>query len=190
MRGSWKSRSAPVARPNKSPAIGCPPRWCGSHEPGLTPNLEQEPSSHGSLSQEPEHEPSSWFRIRFEPTTGRSLCRRLSIRRSWPLRYSSTDLPQDGLPQLRALKTIAGFLNAKRGTPLIGVANAGKVLGLDVRRFPERGQYRPTPRQQTWHGDSGRGFFPDRCRGSGILAAKLSAETILFEYADWCRQNV
>lgn len=115
MRGSWKSRSAPVARPNKSPAIGCPPRWCGSHEPGLTPNLEQEPSSHGSLSQEPEHEPSSWFRIRFEPTTGRSLCRRLSIRRSWPLRYSSTDLPQDGLPQLRALKTIAGFLNAKRG---------------------------------------------------------------------------
>lgn len=145
MRGSWKSRSAPVARPNKSPAIGCPPRWCGSHEPGLTPNLEQEPSSHGSLSQEPEHEPSSWFRIRFEPTTGRSLCRRLSIRRSWPLRYSSTDLPQDGLPQLRALKTIAGFLNAKRGTPLIGVANAGKVLGLDVRRFPERGQYRPAP---------------------------------------------
>ncbi|AGG75730.1 hypothetical protein CDO30_09240 [Sinorhizobium meliloti] len=50
-----------------------------------------------------------------------------------------------GLPQLRALKTIAGFLNAKRGTPLIGVANAGKVLGLDVRRFPERGQYRPAP---------------------------------------------
>lgn len=28
VEGSWKSRSASVARPDKSLAIGCPPRWC------------------------------------------------------------------------------------------------------------------------------------------------------------------
>ncbi|WP_296596599.1 DUF262 domain-containing protein [Phenylobacterium sp.] len=37
---------------------------------------------------------------------------------------------------LSALKTIAGFLNAKGGTLLIGVDDDGEVLGLDADRFP------------------------------------------------------
>jgi predicted HTH transcriptional regulator len=35
-----------------------------------------------------------------------------------------------------ALKTIAGFLNAKGGTLLIGVADDGEVLGLEADGFP------------------------------------------------------
>lgn len=38
--------------------------------------------------------------------------------------------------QVSALKTIAGFLNAKGGTLLIGVADNGEVLGLDADGFP------------------------------------------------------
>ncbi|MBR1125637.1 DUF262 domain-containing protein [Bradyrhizobium lablabi] len=38
--------------------------------------------------------------------------------------------------ELSALKTIAGFLNAKGGTLLIGVADDGKVVGLDADDFP------------------------------------------------------
>jgi hypothetical protein len=37
---------------------------------------------------------------------------------------------------LAALKTIAGFLNAKGGTLVIGVTDDGKVLGLSADRFP------------------------------------------------------
>ena len=37
--------------------------------------------------------------------------------------------------QLSALKTIAGFLNAKGGTLLIGVSDDGEVLGLDADGF-------------------------------------------------------
>ena len=37
--------------------------------------------------------------------------------------------------QVSALKTIAGFLNAKGGTLLIGVADDGEVLGLDADGF-------------------------------------------------------
>lgn len=37
--------------------------------------------------------------------------------------------------QLSALKTIAGFLNAKGGTLLIGVSDEGEVLGLDADGF-------------------------------------------------------
>lgn len=37
--------------------------------------------------------------------------------------------------QMSALKTIAGFLNAKGGTLLIGVADDGEVLGLDADGF-------------------------------------------------------
>lgn len=37
---------------------------------------------------------------------------------------------------LSSLKTIAGFLNAKGGTLLIGVADDGQVLGFDVDGFP------------------------------------------------------
>lgn len=37
--------------------------------------------------------------------------------------------------QVSALKTIAGFLNAKGGTLLIGVADNGEVLGLDADGF-------------------------------------------------------
>jgi hypothetical protein len=34
------------------------------------------------------------------------------------------------------LKTIAGFLNSKGGTLLVGVADSGEVLGLDADKFP------------------------------------------------------
>lgn len=37
---------------------------------------------------------------------------------------------------LAVLKTIAGFLNAKGGTLLIGVSDSGEVLGLDADGFP------------------------------------------------------
>lgn len=37
--------------------------------------------------------------------------------------------------QVSVLKTIAGFLNAKGGTLLIGVADDGEVLGLDADGF-------------------------------------------------------
>ena len=37
---------------------------------------------------------------------------------------------------LSVLKTIAGFLNAKGGTLLIGVADDGEVLGLEADGFP------------------------------------------------------
>lgn len=38
---------------------------------------------------------------------------------------------------LSALKTIAGFLNAKGGTLLIGVSDSGEVLGLSADGFPD-----------------------------------------------------
>ena len=38
--------------------------------------------------------------------------------------------------QVSALKTIAGFLNAKGGTLLVGVADSGEVLGLAADGFP------------------------------------------------------
>lgn len=41
----------------------------------------------------------------------------------------------DDKMQLAVLKTIAGFLNAKGGTLLIGVADSGEVLGLDADGF-------------------------------------------------------
>lgn len=37
---------------------------------------------------------------------------------------------------LAALKTIAGFLNAKGGTLLVGVADDGEVLGIEADGFP------------------------------------------------------
>ncbi len=42
----------------------------------------------------------------------------------------------DDRMQLSVLKTIAGFLNAKGGTLLIGVADSGEVLGLAADGFP------------------------------------------------------
>ena len=42
----------------------------------------------------------------------------------------------DDKMHLAVLKTIAGFLNAKGGTLLIGVADSGEVLGLDADGFP------------------------------------------------------
>lgn len=46
-----------------------------------------------------------------------------------------TGQPDDKM-QLAILKTIAGFLNAKGGTLLIGVSDSGEVLGLDADGFP------------------------------------------------------
>jgi predicted HTH transcriptional regulator len=46
-----------------------------------------------------------------------------------------TGLPDDKI-QLSALKTIAGFLNAKGGVLLIGVSDGGDVLGLEPDGFP------------------------------------------------------
>lgn len=46
-----------------------------------------------------------------------------------------TDQSDDKI-QLSALKTIAGFLNAKGGSLLIGVADDGEVLGLEADKFP------------------------------------------------------
>ena len=46
-----------------------------------------------------------------------------------------TGQPDDKI-QLSALKTIAGFLNAKGGTLLIGVADNGDVLGIGSDNFP------------------------------------------------------
>jgi len=43
---------------------------------------------------------------------------------------------QDDKIQLSALKTIAGFLNAKGGTLLIGVADDGEIIGLGPDGFP------------------------------------------------------
>nr|WP_285236536.1 ATP-binding protein [Sphingobium sp. BHU LFT2] len=43
---------------------------------------------------------------------------------------------QDEKMHLSALKTMAGFLNAKGGTLLIGVSDSGEVLGLDADSFP------------------------------------------------------
>ncbi len=43
--------------------------------------------------------------------------------------------PDDKI-QLSALKTIAGFLNAKGGTLLIGVKDDGEALGLEADKFP------------------------------------------------------
>lgn len=42
----------------------------------------------------------------------------------------------DDKMQLAVLKTIAGFLNAKGGTLLIGVSDSGEVLGLEADGFP------------------------------------------------------
>jgi hypothetical protein len=50
--------------------------------------------------------------------------------------------------QVSALKTIAGFLNAKGGTLLIGVADNGEVLGLDADGFQRRpSRDHSTPRE-------------------------------------------
>ena len=46
-----------------------------------------------------------------------------------------TGQPDDKM-QLAALKSVAGFLNAKGGTLVIGVADDGKVLGLAADAFP------------------------------------------------------
>jgi hypothetical protein len=46
-----------------------------------------------------------------------------------------TGQPDDKM-QLSALKTIAGFLNAKGGTLLVGVADNGEVLGVQTDGFP------------------------------------------------------
>jgi hypothetical protein len=46
-----------------------------------------------------------------------------------------TKQPDDKM-QMSVLKTIAGFLNAKGGTLLIGVADDGEVLGLEADGFP------------------------------------------------------
>jgi hypothetical protein len=46
-----------------------------------------------------------------------------------------TGQPDDKI-HMAALKTIAGFLNAKGGTLLIGVADNGEILGLDADGFP------------------------------------------------------
>jgi CRP-like cAMP-binding protein len=43
---------------------------------------------------------------------------------------------KDSKIERASLKTIAAFLNSKGGTLLIGVADDGKVLGLDNDRFP------------------------------------------------------
>mgnify|MGYP006289293735 FL=1 len=43
---------------------------------------------------------------------------------------------QDDKIQMSALKTIAGFLNAKGGTLLIGVADDGEIIGLGPDGFP------------------------------------------------------
>ncbi len=42
----------------------------------------------------------------------------------------------DDRVQLSALKTVAGFLNAAGGTLIVGVADDGRVLGLDADAFP------------------------------------------------------
>ncbi|MCO6388718.1 DUF262 domain-containing protein [Paracoccus sp. M683] len=44
---------------------------------------------------------------------------------------------QDDKIHVSALKTIAGFLNAKGGTLLLGVADNGEVLGLEADGFPD-----------------------------------------------------
>ncbi len=46
-----------------------------------------------------------------------------------------TSQPDDKM-QMAVLKTIAGFLNAKGGTLLVGVADDGEVLGLNADGFP------------------------------------------------------
>lgn len=46
-----------------------------------------------------------------------------------------TGQPDDKI-QVSALKTIAGFLNAKGGTLLIGVNDDGEALGLEADKFP------------------------------------------------------
>lgn len=46
-----------------------------------------------------------------------------------------TKQPDDKM-QLAVLKTIAGFLNAKGGTLVIGVSDEGEALGLDTDGFP------------------------------------------------------
>jgi len=43
--------------------------------------------------------------------------------------------------QLSALKTIAGFLNAKGGTLLIGVNDDGEALGLEADKFPNEDKW-------------------------------------------------
>jgi hypothetical protein len=52
------------------------------------------------------------------------------------LRVNLHTSQQDDKIQVSALKTIAGFLNAKGGTLLIGVADDGEVLGLEADGFP------------------------------------------------------
>lgn len=52
------------------------------------------------------------------------------------LRFNLHTGQQDDKIQLAALKTIAGFLNAKGGTLLVGVADNGEVLGIDADGFP------------------------------------------------------
>lgn len=51
------------------------------------------------------------------------------------LRFNLHTGQQDDKIQVSALKTIAGFLNAKGGTLLIGVADDGEALGLEADGF-------------------------------------------------------
>lgn len=51
-----------------------------------------------------------------------------------------TGQPDDKI-QLSALKTIAGFLNAKGGTLLIGVADDGEILGLSADGFASEDKF-------------------------------------------------
>jgi hypothetical protein len=53
------------------------------------------------------------------------------------LRVNLHTSQQDDKIQVSSLKTIAGFLNAKGGTLLIGVADDGEVLGLEADGFPD-----------------------------------------------------
>jgi predicted HTH transcriptional regulator len=51
------------------------------------------------------------------------------------MRVNRHTAQQDDRMQVSVLKTIAGFLNAKGGTLLIGVADDGEVLGIEADGF-------------------------------------------------------
>lgn len=51
------------------------------------------------------------------------------------LRFNLKAERNDSVIELAALKTIAGFLNAAGGTLLVGVEDAGKVVGIELDRF-------------------------------------------------------
>ena len=43
---------------------------------------------------------------------------------------------KDPKMELACLKTIAGFLNARGGTLIVGVSDDGETVGVEVDRFP------------------------------------------------------